>query len=270
MADSGVGAGSAGQSSIDARVLRGRAEFDSVFGDLAKGKRNWQLAFFGLLGVSAVMASGLVALATQSRITPYVVEVDQLGRAQAFGPAEPLRMTDQRVVMSQLAAFVRDLRTVAADPAVQADLVQRAYVFADQGAATFLNGYFASPANDPRRLSKAMTRLAEVTSVLPLPGRTGADGLPSAWKVSWVETTMPRTDGGAPTVSAWEGYFGTRVVLPTTAERLTANPLGLYVTSVTWTQLATRAGQVAAPLSPPGDSGDATTASATARRSGGN
>lgn len=264
-----TGAGSAGRGSVDARVLRGRAEFDSVFGDLAKGKRNWQLAFFGLLGVSGVMASGLVALATQSRITPYVVEVDRLGRAQAFGPAERLRTTDERVVTSQLAAFVRDLRTVAADQAVQADLVQRAYVFADQGAATFLNTYFASPANDPRRLAKTMTRLAEVTSVLPLPGRTGTDGLPSAWKVSWVETTMPRTDGGAPTVSAWEGYFGTRVVPPTTAERLTANPLGLYVTSVTWTQIATRAGQVAAPPAPPVDSADATAVSASARSPGG-
>ena len=72
---------------IDARVLRGRAEFDSVFGDLAKGKRNWQLAFFGLLGVTGVLTVGLVTLATQSRITPYVVEVDRLGRSQAFGPA---------------------------------------------------------------------------------------------------------------------------------------------------------------------------------------
>src|SRR3979409_1904430 len=34
----------------EAAYIRGRAEFASVFGDLAKGKRNWQLAAFGALG----------------------------------------------------------------------------------------------------------------------------------------------------------------------------------------------------------------------------
>ena len=210
-----------------------------MFGDLAKGKRNWQLAFFGLLGVTGVLAFGLVTLATQSRITPYVVEVDRLGRAQAFGPAERLRATDQRVVTSQLAGFVRDIRTVLGEPASQADLVRRAYAFADQGAAAFLNQYFAAPANDPRTLGKEMTRLVEVTSVLPVPGPSSAgEGTPTAWKVSWLETTLPRGASATPTVAAWEGYFSTRVASPSTTERITANPLGLYVTSINWTQLA--------------------------------
>lgn len=241
--------------------LRGRAEFDSVFGDLAKGKRNWQLVAFGALGLSGLLAAGLVTLATQSRITPYVVEVDRLGRAQAFGPAERLRLTDQRVVTSQLAAFVRDVRAVVGDPAVQADLVRRAYGYADQGAASFLNAYFTEPTNDPRLLGRENARLVEVTSVLPVPGppmpgaptggagEQGASALPATWKVSWTETTIPRGIGGAPVVSAWEGYLTTRLAPPTDAERITLNPLGLYVTSVTWTRLSVRE---AAPASAPG------------------
>lgn len=236
---------------VDARVLRGRAEFDSVFGDLAKGKRNWQLAFFGLLGVTLLLAIGLVTAATQSRITPYVVEVDRLGRAQAFGPAEQLVRTDHRVVTSQLAGFVRDLRTIAADPPVQAELVRHAYAFADQGAAAFLNAYFAAPANDPRLLGRQLTRIVEITSILPVPGRIAPDGLPSAWKVSWVETSLPRGMDAQATTTAWEGYFGTRIVPPTSAERLTVNPLGLYVTSVSWTQVAARATTTTTPASDP-------------------
>ena len=236
--------------------LRGRAEFDSVFGDLARGKRNWQLVAFGSLGVSALLAGGLVTLATQSRITPYVVEVDRLGRAQAFGPAERLHLTDQRVVTSQLAAFVRDLRVVVGDHAVQGDLVRRAYAFADQSAATFLNTYFGDVANDPRLLGRDQSRIVEVTSVLPVPGpamaapnagagqsrkaEQGSAGLPATWKVTWTETTIPRALGGAPEVSAWEGYLTTRLAPPRDAERITVNPLGLYVTSVTWTRLSVR------------------------------
>ena len=221
----------------DSPYVRGRAEFDSVFGDLAKGKRNWQLIAFGAMAIAAVLALGLVTLATQSRITPYVVEVDRLGRAQAFGPAERLKSTDQRVVTSQLAGFIRDIRTVLADAPAQAELVRRAYAYVDQGAATFLNEYFATPANDPRLLAREMTRLVEVTSVLPIPGGAGAT---QTWKVSWTETALPRVIGGSPTITAWEGYFATRVVPPSTTERITFNPLGLYVTSINWTQLAER------------------------------
>lgn len=224
---------------IDQRVLRGRGEFQSMFTDLAKAKRNWQLATFSLLGVAFVQATGLVSLATQSRITPYVVEVDRLGRAQAFGPAEQLRTTDQRVITAQLAGFVRDIRTVLADPTAQADLVRRAYAYVDQSAALFLDQYYGSPANDPRLLGRELTRLVEVTSVLPLPTLTGT-AASTAWKVSWTETALPR-GGGAATESAWEGYLTTRVVPPTTTDRITSNPLGLYVTSVNWTQLGTNA-----------------------------
>lgn len=231
--------------------LRGRAEFDSVFGDLAKGKRNWQLAAFGALVVAAILGVGLVMLATTSRITPYVVEVDKLGRAQAFGPAERLRATDQRVLTAQLAGFVRDIRTVVGDPAAEADLVRRSYAFVDQDAAGFLNTYFASPANDPRLLGRELTRLVEITSVLPVPGpASGLPGQRTTWKVSWVETSIPRTAGGLPASAAWEGYFTTRVVPPTTAERLTTNPLGLYVTAITWTQLAARPDSLTASESP--------------------
>lgn len=227
---------SGGSRSPDSPYLRGRAEFDSVFSDLAKGKRNWQLIAFGAMGVSAVLAIGLTTLATQSRITPYVVEVDKLGRAQEFGPAERLNLTDQRVVTSELAGFVRDIRSVVADPAAQADIVRQAYAFVAESAAPFLNAYFSAPANDPRVLGRDVTRLVEVSGVLPVPG--AAPGT-QTWKVSWTETTLPRA-GGQPTVSAWEGYFTTRTVPPTTADRITVNPLGLYVTSINWTQLAAR------------------------------
>ena len=180
--------------------LRGRSEFDSVFGDLAKGKRNWQLVAFAALGIGLVLAGGLISVATQSRITPYVVEVDRLGQAQAFGPADQLRAVDQRVLVSQLARFVRDIRTVLGDPAGQADLIKRAYAFVDRNATPFLNDYFTSPANDPRVLGKDLTRLVEITSILPVPATTSEGS--QTWKVSWTESSLPRAGGGAATESS--------------------------------------------------------------------
>ena len=219
----------------------GRAEFQSMFGDLARGKRNWQLVAYAALGIAAIESVGLVTAATQSRITPYVVEVDRLGQAQAFGPAEAMKATDRRVVVRDLTSFIRDLRTVTADPAVQADLVTRAYAFVDKNAAGFLNEYFADPENDPRLLAADLTRLVDVTSVLPVPGAPAGR---ETWKVTWTETAIPHTAGaasGLSTTSAWEGYLSTRMVPPTTADaRMAINPLGLFITSINWTKLATR------------------------------
>jgi type IV secretion system protein VirB5 len=225
---------------------RGRAEFLSMFSDLAKGKRNWQLVSFGLLGLTIILAIGLVTLATQSRITPYVVEVDRLGRAQAIAPADRIESADPRVTVAQLAAFIRDIRTVLPDPAAQADLVRRAYAFVDQGVALFLSQYYASPENDPRVLGKELTRLVEVTSILPVPTASKTHGS-ATWKVTWTETSFPKASGGMPVEAAWEGYVTTRTVPPTSVERVTLNPLGLYVTSINWTQISTRSKQSTGP-----------------------
>jgi hypothetical protein len=134
--------------------------------------------------------------------------------------------------------------------------VRRAYAFADQGAASFLNAHFTDPANDPRLLGRELTRLVEVTGVLPVPG-----GMPTrqTWKVSWTERTIPHAPTALAAETAWEGYVTTRVAPPTTTAAITANPLGLYVTAVTWTQLGvapgdgTRRPGAAASLSSPTD-----------------
>ena len=231
---------------VDA-VARGRVEFAGAFGDLARARRNWQLVAFGALVVAGVMSVGFVTLATQSRITPYVVEVDRLGRARAFAPAERIATADQRVVTSTVAGWVRDIRTVVADPVAQQDMVRRAYAFVDQGTAAWLDAYFTDPARDPRELASTLSRTIEVSSVLQLPGTTGspsrgggsAPNTPTTWKVAWLETDYPR-GGGPATTAAWEGYVTTRQTPPATSDRMEANPLGLFITSVNWTQVTAR------------------------------
>ncbi len=205
-----------------------RGEFQGVYADLARGKRNWQLSSFGLLVVLVVETLGYVRLSLTARVTPYVVEVDKLGSARAFGPVEPLRRTDARLVVSQIAEFVRDVRTVVPSDVGEREVMSRAYAFVDRGGAAFLNAYFTDPRNNPRVLARAMTRTAEVTAVLP----SGSAG----WRVQWVETEYP-IDGGAPVAQPWEAYLSIRMSPPETTEAIERNPLGVYVTSIQWTRV---------------------------------
>ncbi len=216
--------------------LAARHEFENAFGNVARAKRNWQLVAFALLILLGLVLSSYIGLASTSRITPYVVEVDQLGRAVAFGPAEPLKATDRRVMIAQLATFLKNVRTVVPSADAERDLIRRAYAFVDQRGAAFLNDYFSTPANDPRVLGAQMTRLIEIGSILPIPGPSNT--ATSTWKVQWTETEISAASGVSRT-AAWEGFLTVRVVPPKRADVIEENPLGLYITTITWARIAT-------------------------------
>jgi type IV secretion system protein TrbF len=208
-----------------------RDEFMNVFGDLAKGKRNWQVVAFSLVGLLALVTIAYVRLAQSVRVVPYLVQVDRLGQVVAVGTADELKRPDRRLIASQLAQFVRAIRTVLpaqAAPA-QAEMLRRGYAFVAPEAAAFLNDYFASPVNDPRVLGVRLARQVDVTAVLRVPGS-------DVWRLQWTETERSTPPGGMTRTTAWEGYVTVRLVPPRTAETVQDNPLGVYVTSVNWTQ----------------------------------
>jgi type IV secretory pathway TrbF-like protein len=210
-------------------ILAGRGAFAGAFGDLARGKRNWQLVAFGLLGVLTILVVAFVRLASETRITPYVVEVDRFGRAMTFGPAAQTAQTDPRIVEATLSLFIRNVRAVSSDAVIERELLYRAYANTTGKARQFLDGYFSAAEHDPRVLGRSFTRAVEVDAILPVPGS-------SVWRVQWTERERPLLVGAAHE-SAWEGYLRVAVRRPRTAAVVEENPLGIYVADVTWTQV---------------------------------
>ena len=212
--------------------LAARHEFMNAFGDLATGKRNWQLTAYGLLGLLALVALADLRLAASSRVVPYIVQVDRLGQVVTVGPAEGLQQPDQRLVASELARFIRAIRTVlpAAAAAGQAEMLRRGYAFVAPESAASLNDYFANPVNDPRLLGLRLTRQVDVTGILRVPHS-------DVWRLQWTETERSTQPGGLTRTLAWEGYVTVRLVPPRTVDAVQDNPLGLAVTSVNWTQV---------------------------------
>ena len=101
--------------------------------------------------------------------------------------------------------------------------------FLDRAAASFLNDYFAAPDKDPRLLAQRVTREVEVTAVLPIPNS-------ESWKLQWIERERSHA-GGVTETTPWEAYVTVRLAPPDDAERIQANPLGLYVTGINWTAI---------------------------------
>ena len=210
-----------------------RSNFESLFRNQAKETHAWKFVALAELALLTVALVAYVQLSMTARIVPYVVEVDRLGQAVAFGPAETLQEVDQRVLVRELSVLIRNLRSVSADPGVQVRMIEDAYAFVDMSAARFLNEYFADPANNPRLLGQQITRSVEITSVLPIPNS-------DSWKIQWTELERPRA-GSIGQSRAWEAYLTVKHAPPKTVETIQVNPLGVYVTGINWTPLNTPA-----------------------------
>ena len=68
--------------------LAARKEWDERYGDLISRARNWRMAFFLAAAIAFLAVGGMIVIAKQARVVPYVVAIDSLGRTVASGPAE--------------------------------------------------------------------------------------------------------------------------------------------------------------------------------------
>src|SRR5882724_6039713 len=82
--------------------------WDERIGSARVQAKNWRFAFFGMLALSGGLAVGLVWQTERGTITPWVVEVDRVGQAQAVAPAEAdYRPTDPQIAW-HLARFIEE------------------------------------------------------------------------------------------------------------------------------------------------------------------
>ena len=159
--------------------------WDERIGSARVQAKNWRLAFFGMLALSGGLAGGLVWQSARGTITPWVVQVDNLGQAQAVAPAvADYRPTDPQIAW-HLARFIEEVRGMPADPVVLRQNWLDAYDYVTDRGALALNDYART--NDPfAKLGKTQISV-EVSSVI----RASDD----SFRVAWIERRYARTAG---------------------------------------------------------------------------
>jgi type IV secretion system protein TrbF len=186
--------------------------------------KNWRLAFFGALALSGGLAGSLVWQSARGTVTPWVVEVDKLGEAQAVAPAVAgYRPTDPQIAW-HLARFIEEVRGIPADPVVLRQNWLDAYNYVTDKGALALNDYART--SDPlSKISKAQVSV-EVASVI-----RASD---ASFRVEWVERRY--VDDALASTERWSAILTIVVQTPTDADRLKKNPLGVYVHAVNWSK----------------------------------
>jgi type IV secretion system protein VirB5 len=198
--------------------------WDERIGSARVQARNWRSVAFGLLILSAGLAGGLVWQSARGTITPWVVQVDHLGQAQAVAPADAgYRPTDPQIAF-HLARFIEDVRGLPVDPVVLRQDWLRAYEFTTDRGAAALNDY--ARLDDPfAKLGRAQISV-EVSSVIR--------ASPDSFRVAWTERSYE--NGQLASTERWTAILTVVIETPRDAERLRKNPLGVYVNAIDWSK----------------------------------
>lgn len=198
--------------------------WDERIGSARVQARNWRLMAFGSLLLSGGLSAALVWQSTQGTITPYVVEVDRLGAAQAVTPATAdFRPTDPQIAY-HLSRFIENVRQIPADPIVLRQNWLHAYDFTTDKGALALNDY--ARVNDPFAKVGDTQISVEVSSVIR--------ASESSFRIAWIERRY--ANGQLAATERWTAIVTLVLQQPRDAEHLRKNPLGIFVNAINWSR----------------------------------
>ena len=198
--------------------------WDERIGSARVQAKNWRLMAFGCLILSAGFATALVWQSVRGTVVPWVVQVDNLGQALAVAPASAdYRPSDPQIAF-HLGRFIEEVRSIPADPIIVRQNWLRAYEFTTDRGAAALNDY--ARASDPFGKVGRQQIAVEVSSVIR--------ASPDSFRVAWTERHYE--NGQLSTTERWTAILTLVIQTPRSAERLRANPLGIYVNAINWSR----------------------------------
>lgn len=198
--------------------------WDERIGSSRVQARNWRYACFLALGLSGVLAGGMIWQFSRGTIVPWVVQVDKLGDAQAVDRADTGYTPSDPQIAFHLARFIEQVRSLPEDPIVVRQNWLRAYDFVTDQGARALNEHART--QDPfARIGREQISV-EIASVIR--------ASPTSFRVAWTERTY--RDGSLAQTDRWSAILTVVIQAPDNPERLRKNPLGILVNAVNWSK----------------------------------
>jgi type IV secretion system protein TrbF len=120
--------------------------------------------------------------------------------------------------------LIEQVRSIPADPIIVRQDWLRAYDFTTSSGAIALNEY--ARANDPFEKIGKQQIAVDVSSVIR--------ASPNSFRVAWTEHRYQ--DGTLAETARWTAILTVIAQTPTNADRLRANPLGIYFNAINWSR----------------------------------
>ena len=206
--------------------LAAQREWDERFAFHAtNAQRFFWLAIAGTLVGAVGLGFGIWA-ASQSEYVPYLVKVDDLGRAESLPQPRTIGEWPTNVVKRELQRFIERGRSIPADLAILERNLRRLYRFlpTDSQAYRVLSDTYQSEETNPVVRWDRETVFVHVTSVSFAGGKS--------WRVEWTETVNDRNSGEFLSEDRFVGVLVLGQQATIGREALEVNPLGLMIENI--------------------------------------
>lgn len=192
--------------------------------------RTWRTIAFMASAIGLVLAVGVIWETRQSRIVPYIVEVDKLGQAVPVKRADRMAKVGQNVLSAVIAHFLIQVREIVGDPVAEKQIVSEAHHFLLPGAAAarVVDQFLES--RDIYHIGAKLSLTVRIRSIVWKSGRTCL--------VGWTETVwLP--DGSTRPNGSYEAFVTVKLVPPVSSGTpgFSENPLGVYIDKISWARV---------------------------------
>lgn len=214
------------------KYVEARREWNERYGDYITQAANWRVTALACLGLLAGSLAGNVYQGLQTKTIPYVVAVDDLGRA--VGGAYSIKQdanTAERMLRYTLSEYVKDIRGVVVDGALLKEQITRAFVKSSPNVQAYLRDIYGynqqglkegeEPARSPFSIAKTESVTVSITSLLPL--------AENQWQVEWKETRRNLNMGTVTGEDRFKAILTATTSIPTNDNAARLNPLGIQV-----------------------------------------
>lgn len=205
--------------------LAGKNEWYSMYGDIIKGKHNWQVAAWLSLVVNIILVIGFIIMASQSHYIPYAVKIDKLGNSTFGGYLSKSESLNPIVVNAFVRRYISEVKSVVADPVAQKQQIKYVYAVSKGSAKNHLDEFYHT--HNPFEISHDKTIEVQVNSVL--------QNSDHSWQVNWTEIHRSLTGQEMMSV-AWESNIRVKhkAINSDDADILNINPFGLFIDHISW------------------------------------
>lgn len=207
-----------------------KQQWNAIYNNADKEKKRWQVIVIIQTLITVILAVGLIILSNKSKIIPYIVEVDSLGRAIYVNKANEFKITDEKIIKSFIYSYITNARSVVTDAvAMKANLTEIYKVSSVNIKQNFLNEYYRT--NDPFKTAEKFSIQADPVSFLKQSE--------TSYIVEWKETKFDLTNKNTGS-TLWKAFIEitqTNPKLTSSLENNPMNPFGIYITNLSWSKI---------------------------------
>lgn len=190
-------------------------KYSDIYAGLAANAMTWRIVSI-ILGVMLMFSFiAFISVAKNTKIVPYVVQVDQHGFAIPIKAIDHSDI-DNRIIISQIGQFINNMRIRVLNRDAQFQFAKLSYRCVGQNSKAYkkLTDFYRSDV--PTAAKQAVE--VQVQSIIPISG--------NIYNAEWRESFAAE---GKSVTKYYKGIFQIEISPPQQMDNLIANPLGIFI-----------------------------------------